>query len=103
MEIIASKLDSLPMGFLSIEWNSIGQGGFTHGIVAKTVHKTLSVGVQSRGGGVLGSSLGVGVYDCWGSWGDRWSRRWQAGLGVQCLRGGKCLEVGVAVKKSLRV
>ena len=40
---------------LSIEWNSIRLGGPAHGIVIKTVHKTLPGG----GGGPWGGWVGV--------------------------------------------
>ena len=40
--------------FLSFEWNSIRLGGHAHGIVTKTVHKTLP-----GGGGVWGGRVGV--------------------------------------------
>ena len=39
-----------------IEWNSVRLGGPTHGIVTKTVHKTLPGGVVGVGsGGGLGT------------------------------------------------
>ena len=38
--------------FLSFEWNSIRLGGPAHGIVTKTVHKTLPGGGGGRGWGV---------------------------------------------------
>ena len=60
--------------FLSFEWNSIRLGGPAHGIVTKTVHKTL-VGVKGkmwvcggdRGPGVVGVKVEVGVQVCKGS------------------------------------
>ena len=53
---------------MSFEWNSIRLGGAAHGIVTKTVHKTLPGGGGGRGG--LG---GVGGQDWWGQgwWGSR--------------------------------
>ena len=39
---------------LSFEWNSIRLGGPTHGIVTKSVHKTLPGGGGGRGWGGLG-------------------------------------------------
>ena len=52
------------MCFLSMEWNSIRLSGPAHGIVTKTVHKTLpgvvglggwwGYGVRERGGGGQG-------------------------------------------------
>ena len=35
--------------FLSIEWNLIRLGGAVHGIVTKTIHKTLPESVGPRG------------------------------------------------------
>ena len=37
--------------FLSLEWNSMRLGGPAHGIVTKTVHKTLPGGGGGPGGG----------------------------------------------------
>ena len=48
----------IAVDFLSIEWNSIRLGGPAHGIVIKTVHKTLPWGGGGPGGGWVG---GVGV------------------------------------------
>ena len=39
---------------MSIEWNSIRLGGPAHGIVTKTVHKTLPGGGGGPGGGWVG-------------------------------------------------
>ena len=39
---------------LSFEWNLIRLGGLAHGIVTKTVHKTLPGGGGGRGWGGLG-------------------------------------------------
>ena len=52
-----------PTSFLSFEWNSIRLGGPAHGIVTKTVHKTLPgvVGVKGVGGGRVGSGGVKGV------------------------------------------
>ena len=48
---------------MSFEWNSIRLGGPAHGIVNKTVHKTLPGRGGGKGvGGLLGGGgLGVGV------------------------------------------
>ena len=50
---------------LSFEWNSIRLGGPAHGIVTKTVHKTLpgNGGGQGVGGGRVGGGgiKGIGV------------------------------------------
>ena len=45
---------------LSIEWNSIRLGGPAHGIVTKTVHKTLPGGGGGPGGGWVGGCRGGG-------------------------------------------
>ena len=51
-----------PLAFLSTEWNSIRLGGHAHGIVTKTVHKTVPgsarVVAGARG---LGGVGGLGV------------------------------------------
>ena len=53
-------LEMLDFGLFSIEWNSIRLGGPAHGIVIKTVHKTLPGGGGWVGGvGVMGVQ-GVG-------------------------------------------
>ena len=46
---------------MSIEWNSIILGDSTHGIMTKTVHKTLPVGVGGIGGIGYQGYRGVGV------------------------------------------
>ena len=46
-----------PWSLLSIEWNWIRVGGHAHGIVTKTVYKTLSRG-GGQGGGVGGGLVG---------------------------------------------
>ena len=61
---------------MSFEWNSIRLGGPAHGIVTKTVHKTLPGGGGGRGWGVRGSR-GEGS-------------RHGEGLGVVGVRGGGC-------------
>ena len=55
---------------MSIKWNLIRLGGPVHGIVTKTVHKTLSgmvgaQGVGGYGGTGGGGSLGVGGGSVW--------------------------------------
>ena len=46
---------------MSFEWNSIRLGGHAHGIVTKTVHKTLPGGGGGLGGGEgLGGGGGLG-------------------------------------------
>ena len=62
------------VSLLSIEWNSIRLGGPAHGIVTKTVHKTLpgGGGVQGGGGGPVGGWVGDGGVQGWvgrGWWG----------------------------------
>ena len=53
---------------MSLEWNSMRLGGPAHGIVTKTVHKTLPGGGGGPGGGV-----GIGLMGWWGSRGwDGW-------------------------------
>ena len=51
--------------FLSFEWNSIRLGGSVHGIVTKTVHKTMPGGGGGQGGRggreVGGGGQGVGM------------------------------------------
>ena len=59
---------------MSFEWNSIGLGGPAHGIVTKTVHKTLPGGGRGEGG------MGVGGWGLQGWWG-------QAGGGGQGVVG----------------
>ena len=66
-----------------MEWNSVRLGGHTHGLVTKTVHKTVPGGSGGQGVGVgeaqwvgvvgwLGfRGLGVGVIGV-GWWGSRW-------------------------------
>ena len=61
---------------LSFKWNSIRLGGPAHGIVTKTIHKTLPGG----GGGTV-----VGVKGWWGQGGggglgDGWRSRVVGGL-----------------------
>ena len=65
------ELECCFLRFLSFEWNSIRLGGPAHGIVTKTVHKTLPGGsggldmvrimVESRGwwGSEGGGHLGI--------------------------------------------
>ena len=48
------------LSLLSIEWNSIRLGGPAHGIVTKTVHKTLLGGGGGLGGGWVGGCRGGG-------------------------------------------
>ena len=50
---------------LSFEWNSIRLGGSAHGIVTKTVHKTLPRGGGGQGG--RGGRVGVKGREWWGS------------------------------------
>ena len=70
---------------LSIEWNSIRLGGPAHGIVIKTVHKTLPGGGGGSGGGWVEGCRGGGGPG--GGWGRGWwgSRGW--GVGVVGSRG----------------
>ena len=58
MDCFTTCVQKNPMGrgwktcvILSFKLNSIRLGGPAHGIVTKTVHKTLPGGVGSRGGG----------------------------------------------------
>ena len=53
------------MIYLSFEWDSIRLGGPAHGIVTKTVHKTLPGGGRSEGG--MGWVGGWGLQGWWGS------------------------------------
>ena len=53
---------------MSFEWNLIRLGGPAHGIVTKTVHKTLSWGGGGRGWGSRGW-WGQGVVGSWEWWG----------------------------------
>ena len=54
---------------LSIEWNSIRLSGPAHGIMTKTVHKTLPGGSGGQGGGgqVGRGGGGLGGKGWWGS------------------------------------
>ena len=77
-----AKLFFKKIPFLSIEWNSIRLGGPAHGIVTKSVHKTLPGDGGGPGGG--------------GQWGSRgwWGpKRGVVGIqgmvGVQGWEGGR--------------
>ena len=90
-----------PCTFLSFEWNSISLGSRVHGIVTKTVHKTLpggggglggggSMGSKSRGGD-LGDSEDLG--DSGGPGGEGGGSRGQVqglmGVGAQSMLKGQ--------------
>ena len=100
--IVVSRLWVQIQEFLPIKWNLIRLGGPTHGIVTKTVHKTLPGGdgdLEGRGwwvgigGGQGGRLVGLGW---WGSSGRDVGVK---GIGVagqrRWRRGGRVKEVRV--------
>ena len=61
MLALLPTLYSRRFAILSFKWNSIRLGGPAHGIVTKTVHKTLPGGGGGRGvGGSRGGGVGGG-------------------------------------------